>query len=303
MHRSGSPVGRGADCSPCYTVVVAILLALCSGVVYGISDYVGGRTSRRYHAIVIALQAEVALLVVTVTTIPFIESDGPSSAAIWWGVFGGVAGGAGVLGLYRALSAGNMTVVAPITGIVAAAVPVVVGLALGERPGWLAGAGIGLAMIAVLLIGGIVGVGHVRASPSTVLLAAIVGVAFGMLFVAFSRAGDDSGLWPLLTARAGAMPLLTGAFVLSRRRDPSVRPTSGAVIPGVATGLLIGVANGLYLLAAHEGLLSVVAVLVALYPASTVALASVLDGERASRSQLVGMALAVGAVATITVGA
>jgi drug/metabolite transporter (DMT)-like permease len=218
-------------------------------------------------------------------------------------VCGGIAGSTGVLGLYYALARGNMTVVAPITGIVAAAVPVIVGLALGERPGLLAGVGIVLALVAVLLIGGIVGVGQVRVSPTIVLLAALVGVAFGMLFVAYSRAGEDSGLWPLLTARLGATPLLVIGLMLGRRRDRSIRPSLDAARPAVVIGVLIGLANGLYLLAAHEGLLSIVAVLVALYPASTVALAAALDGERASRSQIAGMALAIVAVATITVGA
>jgi drug/metabolite transporter (DMT)-like permease len=282
---------------------VAILLALCSGLVYGVSDYVGGRASRGRSPIVVTLLAELTLLSVTATTIPFIESNGPTHAALWWGVCGGIAGSTGVLGLYYALSRGNMTVVAPITGIVAAAVPVIVGLALGERPGLLAGAGIVLALAAVLLIGGIVGVGHGRVSRSIVLLAAAVGVAFGMLFVAYSRVGEDSGLWPLLTARFGATPLLLAGLMLSRRRDPSIRLTGDAALPGVAIGLLIGLANGLYLLAAQEGLLSVVAVLVALYPASTVALAAALDDERASRSQLMGMGIAVAAVAIITVGA
>jgi len=209
-----------------------------------------------------------------------------------------------VLGLYLALSRGNKTVVAPITGLVAAAVPVIVGLALGERPGLAAGIGIALARMAVLLIGGIVGaVGVAGVDRATIVLAAFVGVGFGMLFVAYARTGDDAGLWPLLTSRFGATPLLIVAFLVVRRRDPDVRFERAAVPFGVVIGILVGLANGLYLLAARRGLLSVVAVLVALYPASTVALAAVLDGERASRSQLAGMAVAVVAVTLITVGA
>jgi drug/metabolite transporter (DMT)-like permease len=280
---------------------VAMLLALGSALVYGVSDYVGGRASRRSAPVVVALLAEVSLLALMLVVVPLVERSAPSDAAVWWGVAGGLAGSAGVLGLYVALARGNMTVVAPITGVVAAALPVIVGVALGERPGGLAAVGILAALIAVLLIGGIVGASHVEVS--TVLLAAVVGAAFGMLFVAYSRTGDDAGLWPLLSARFGATPLLIVAFVVMRRRGQSVRFERSAVGPGVIIGVLIGLANGLYLLAARRGMLSVVAVLVALYPASTVALASVLDGERASRSQSVGMVLAVAAVTMITVGA
>ncbi len=278
-----------------------MILALGSGLVYGVSDYLGGRVSRRLAPVVLTLIAELSLFAVMVVVVPLTESAGPTSAAVWWGVAGGVGGSLGVLGLYLALSRGNMTVVAPITGVVAAAVPVVVGVVLGERPGGLAGVGIVAALVAVLLIGGIVGASEVEAS--TVLLAAVVGAAFGMLFVAYSRTGDDAGLWPLLTARFGATPLLGAAFLVMRGRDPGVRLRRAAVAPGVAIGLMVGLANGLYLLAARRGMLSVVAVLVALYPASTVALASVLDGERASRSQMAGMGLAVVAVTMITLGA
>ena len=278
-----------------------MILALGSGLVYGISDYLGGRVSRRLAPVVITLIAELSLFAAIGVVVSLTESSGPSSAAMWWGFAGGVGGSLGVLGLYLALSRGNMTVVAPITGVVAAAVPVVVGVVLGERPGGLAGVGIIAALVAVLLIGGIVGASEVEAS--TVLLAAAVGAAFGMLFVAYSRTGDDAGLWPLLTSRFGATPLLGAAFLVMRRRDPGVRLRRAAVAPGVAIGLMVGLANGLYLLAARRGMLSVVAVLVALYPASTVALASVLDGERASRSQMAGMGLAVVAVTMITLGA
>jgi drug/metabolite transporter (DMT)-like permease len=280
---------------------VALLLALGSGLVYGVSDYVGGRVSRRFAPVVVTLIAELTLFAVTLAVVPLVEPVGPSARAVGWGMVGGIAGSTGVLGLYLALSRGNMTVVAPITGLVAAAVPVVVGIALGERPGLVAAAGIATALLAVVLIGGIVGASQV--APSTVGLASLVGVAFGMLFVAYSRTGDDAGLWPLLTARYGATPLLLGALLVVRRRDPTVRLRRGAALPGAAIGLMVGLANGLYLLAARRGLLSIVAVLVALYPASTVGLASVLDGERATRSQVAGMGLAIVAVSLITLGA
>ena len=278
-----------------------MVLALGSALVYGVSDYVGGRVSRRSAPVVVALIAEVSLFMVMLVAVPLVETTTPSDAAVWWGVAGGVAGSSGVLGLYVALSRGNMTVVAPITGVVAAALPVLVGVMLGERPGGLAATGIIAALVAVVLIGGIVGASHVDAS--TVLLATVVGAAFGMLFVAYSRTGDDAGMWPLLTARFGATPMLIVAFVVMRRSGRSVRWERSAVVPGTMIGLLIGLANGLYLLAARRGMLSVVAVLVALYPASTVALASLLDGERPSRSQLAGMGLAVAAVTMITLGA
>jgi drug/metabolite transporter (DMT)-like permease len=280
---------------------VAILLALGSGLIYGASDYLGGRVSRRWAPVAVTMVAELTLLAITLAVVPVIESSGPTQRALWWGMLGGLAASSGALGLYVALSRGNMTVVAPVTGVVAATLPVMVGLATGERPGALAGAGIVVALAAVLLIGGILDAE--RVAVSTVALAAVVGAAFGLLFVAYSRTGDDAGLWPLLTARFGATPLLVVAFALLRRRRDDVRIRRAVLVPGATIGVLVGLANGLYLLAARRGLLSTVAVLVALYPASTVALATLCDGERATRSQLAGMLLAAVAVTLITLSA
>ena len=281
---------------------MAILLALASAVVYGVSDYVGGRASRRFQPIAIALCSEMVLLAITIVLVPLVESEGPSSAAIVWGVIGGVAGTAAVLGLYAALSRGNMTVVAPVTAIVAAAVPVVVGIASGERPSGAAMIGIALALVAVALIGGLLGVRGEHADTGTVLLALAVGFGFGLLFIAYSRTGDDSGLWPLLTARGGGGPLLIVAYLVGRRRGLIQPPRREVFGVGAAIAVMIGLANALYLLSTREGLLSIVAVIVSLYPASTIALAIVLDKERASRSQAFGMLVAAVAVGMFASG-
>jgi drug/metabolite transporter (DMT)-like permease len=281
---------------------VAIALALGSALVYGISDYLGGRTSRRFSPLAITFVAELTLLLLFAPTVPLFEDAPFTARALFWGATGGVAGSLGVLGLYAALSRGSMTVVAPITGVVAAVVPVVVGVALGERPGALTFFGIALAVVAVGLIGGAVGATRQHAERATIALAVVVGGMFAVLFVAYSRAGDESGLWPLMWARVGGTPLLGAAYLVTRHRD-RVEPLSLAVVrPGVAIGALVGVANALYLLSTREGLLSVVAVMVSLYPASTIVLASTLDHERAGRSQVGGMFAAAVAVVLITLG-
>lgn len=281
---------------------MAIVLALMSAVVYGISDFVGGRTSRRYSPVTITWLSELTMLVAFGLSIPLLVAGGPSSRAVWWGIAGGAAGSLGVLGLYAALSRGNMTVVAPVTGVVAAGLPVVVGFLIGERPAPLAVVGIVLAVASVALIGGIVGVTHHKVSVSTVAFAVLVGAGFGVLFIAYARAGADGDAWPLLMSRLGGVPLLTAAYLIARQRR-AIGPVGRRVVrPAVVIGVMIGLANGLYLWSTQKGLLSIVAVIVSLYPASTILLAIVLDDERASRSQLGGMALAVVAVVAITLG-
>lgn len=281
---------------------VAILLALLSAFCYGVSDYVGGRASRGVSALTVALAGELTIVPVTVVVIPLVEDAPFTAPALWWGIAGGAAGSAGVLGLYAVLSRGAMTVVAPITGVVAAVLPVAVGLATGERPGAVAVAGIVLAIVAVALIGGAIGALHQPVAAPTVILSVVVGALFGFLFVALARTGDDSGLWPLLSARFGAVPLLLAAFLVARRRGAVDRLDARIWRIGVLIGSLIVLANAAYLLSTREGLLSIVAVVVSLYPASTVLLASIVDRERSTRPQLTGMVLAALAVALVTSG-
>lgn len=279
--------------------MTAVVLALLSGLAYGVSDYVGGRASRTRAPLLITLTAEIFLGVILLVGVPLIEQSGPGDLRVWWGTVGGVCGTLGVLGLYRALSTGSMTVIAPVTGVVAAVVPVGAGFALGERPAVGVTIGVVVAIVAVALVGGIVGALHEPVAPRILATAAVVGALFGLLFVAFSRTGE-TGLWPLLAARAGSMPALVGFYLVARRRRSVARLDSSTVLPGLTIGVLIAFANGLYLLSTREGLLAVVAVLVSLYPAATVGLAMVIDHERATRWQAAGMALAVVGVALIT---
>jgi drug/metabolite transporter (DMT)-like permease len=285
---------------------MAIALAFVSAVLYGVSDYVGGRASRRSPATAVALLAEVVVFTLCIVIVPLIESDGPTSRAIWWGLAAGVTSSVGVVGLYVALARGNMTVVAPITGLVAAIVPVAVGIATGDRPSPVAVVGIVAAVTAVALIGGIVGMfagddSKPVVDAGTVALALGVGFSFGLLFVALDRSGDDAGQWPLLFARFTALPVLVVASLVQFRAS---RPSLNRqlVLPAAVVGVLIAGSNASYLISTRHGLLSVVAVVVAMYPASTIVLASVIDGERAGRSQLAGMALAAGALVMITTG-
>jgi drug/metabolite transporter (DMT)-like permease len=182
----------------------------------------------------------------------------------------------------------------------------VVGIAMGDRPSPLAVTGIVAAVVAVALIGGITSMlARDSSKPAidlrTVALALGVGFSFGLLFVSLDRSGDDTGQWPLLFARFTALPVLViVALVQFRHSRPAVG--RGLVVPVAIVGVLIAGSNATYLISTREGLLSVVAVVVAMYPASTILLASVIDGERATRAQLAGMALAAGALVMITTG-
>ncbi len=304
----------GRTARRCYTCGVAIVLALASALMYGTSDYIGGRASRRVPPVAIALFAEAVMLPLCLVLISLIEDDAPPRSAVVWGLVAGLTGSVAVAGLYVALSRGNMTVVAPITGVVAATLPVIVGVATGDRPGPLVFVGIAVAIVAVALVGGLARsfgdrVVHQRVDPGTVVLALAVGVGFGLLFIAFARTGDGSGLWSLLFARFSGLPVLAVAYDAYRRgalgggaAPATVAIDRALVLPGAAVGTLVVLGNATYVLSTREDVLSVVAVVVSMYPAATVGLASLLDGERAARSQIVGMLLAASALVMITAG-
>jgi drug/metabolite transporter (DMT)-like permease len=222
----------------------------------------------------------------------------PGTSDLVYGALGGLAGAAGVAMLYRGLASGAMSLVAPITGVVAVVVPVAVGVGGGERPAALQYAGILLAVGAVALLS----TGGSRASRldrSTVLLAIGAGIGFGLFYVALARTSTGANLWPLVAARFASVAVLIIVSAWARRA-----PGFGAANPlvVVGSGVFDVSANALYLVAVHGGLLSIVAVLVSLYPVSTVLCSMVVLGERLRAPQIAGVAVALTAVVCITAG-
>ncbi len=276
---------------------MAALLALLSAATYGVGDFCGGIASRRAEAAGVVLWSHVVGLALVLASLPLVHGD-LHGADVAIGAVGGLAGAVGVVLLYRALAIGPMSVLAPVTGLLAAAVPVVAGLLEGDRPAAPVACGMVLALGAIVLVSA-EGGGSLRPSdPRGIALALGAGMGFGLFFVALSHTDDGAGTWPLLGARCASVGIL-GLLALGGRIAPHV---PGEVRPQtVAAGALDVTANLFYLLAVREGLLSVVSVLTALYPVSTVVLARIVLRERFIAVQRIGMALAL--TATILIAA
>jgi len=273
---------------------MAVLLALCSATTYGVGDFLGGMAAKRAAASAVLLWSHVVGLGLVLATATVVTGTATTRDLVL-GALGGLGGALGVGLLYQALSIGPMSAVAPVTALLAAAVPVAAGYIQGERPGAAALVGMAGALAAIVLVSA-EGGGSMRPSdPRAVVLALGAGLGFGLFFVALSYTGDDSGLWPLVGAR-GASVTVVGALALSRRVDAMVPPGHPRLLTAGA-GALDVAANVLYLLAIREGLLSVVSVLSSLYPASTVVLAWVILRERFAPLQRVGLVLAIPAAA------
>jgi drug/metabolite transporter (DMT)-like permease len=278
---------------------VPILLALCTAVSYGVADYCGGRSSRTLASSLVTLVGQSLSLVLVAIGLVVMSTPRPDSASLLWGAAGGAVGAAALVLFYFALANGVVTVVAPITAVTSALVPVVWSLADGERPAPVAYLGIVVALVAVALVSGAMGSPGAVTSRLVVRCSLLAGVGFGVIFYAFSRAAEDSGLWPLLAARVSSVPVVAVVVIVTR---PTLRLAATEVRWLVPLSGVLDMAANLSYLYASRGTeqLSSVAVVASLYPVSTVALAMAIDRERVSRSQLVGMVLAAVALALVS---
>jgi drug/metabolite transporter (DMT)-like permease len=280
---------------------VAILLGLAAGLIYGTADFIGGLATKRAPLLTVVLLSQVfgagvlLLILPLVAPVPMLGSD------VAWGASAGVAGALGVAWLYRGLARGRMSVVAPTSAVIGALIPLFFGLLSGERPGLLALTGAAVALASVVLVSSSSSdqPGSATRRASGALDGAIAGLGFGFFFIFLANTSANAGLWPIAGARVSSMGVIAAVVVVGRRWRP---PPSG-VVPGIAAaGTLDVVSNVLYLVATRSGLLSLVAVVTSLYPASTVALARLVLKERVTNLQLTGVAGAIAGVALIAGG-
>lgn len=276
---------------------MAAVLALASALSFGSGDFLGGLAARRVRTTSVLLWSYLLsgslLLVASLVT-----GGSPTLRDLVIGSGAGLLGAAGIGLLYQALAVGQMSAIAPVTALLAAAIPVTVGFGQGEDPGPGPVAGMALAVVAVVLVSA-EGGGSLRPSDARgVTLALGAGVCFGLFYVGVASTGSDSGLWPLLGARAASIVVVGVLALLGAIQAPPPRGRAAAWTAGA--GVLDGAGNVLYLLAIREGLISVGTVLSSLYPVATVLLAWAVLRERFAPLQRVGMVVALPAIALLT---
>jgi drug/metabolite transporter (DMT)-like permease len=283
--------------------MLAGVLALASSLSWGLSDFLGGFQSRRHSLLAVLLISQGFALVALAVVVAAGAPSGHDAAATAWAAGSGMLGLLGLTAFYRALAIGTMSIVAPLSAT-GAVIPVIVGLAEGERPSALQVAGMALAVAGVMLAGREAsepGSEAARAGRTAVVLALLAAVGFGTFFVGIDRAEESGDVaWVLLAARTPAWLLLLAVCALRRPPLPSSPAALGAL---VAVGFFDLLANVLFVLAVGRGLLSVVGVLGALYPAVTVVLARVVLHERLTPAQDAGVLLTLAGVVALAAGA
>lgn len=280
--------------------MMPVALASTSAVAYGISDYLGGVASRRARVLrVVSVSYPLSIVLVGVAAL--VAGGSPTGVGLGWGLASGMASGVAVWSFYLALSRGPMSVISPITAVLAAAVPLAFGLAAGERPA--AGAGMALALVATVLVSMESRDGssalHGRLTRRLLVLTLFSGLAFAAFFVLLAQVPPGQGLWPVAASRIGATVMLLVAAVAARE---SFRFSRRLIAIGVVIAVFDAVANGAFYFASQAGMLSLVSVIAALYPAFTVALAIAHGGERMRAVQMVGLVLAGVAISLLALG-
>ena len=275
---------------------MTVLLSLLAAASYGLSDFVGGLVSRQVSPWAVALASQIGGGAAVLTVALSVGGD-PAAADLWWGAAAGVGNGVGTAFLYRGLSSGRMGVVAPVSGVAAALVPVVVGVSSGERPAAVAWLGIAVALPAIWLVSRQPTSGS--PGPSGLLDGVLGGLGFGTLFAALAQVDEGAGFLPLALNQAlGAVVIVAIASTLGAPWLP--RQPRAAL--GAVSGLLGAAATGLFMVATRGEQLTISAVVVSLYPAFTVVLAALVLREHVHRAQAVGLGLCAAAVTLVAVG-
>ena len=289
--RAPAPAASPPDRTPIATLDpgwAAVAFGLLSALTWGSADFGGGLAARRAPVLGVVIVSQAAGLTFAFVIALVRGEPLPGPADLAWATVGGLAGGIGIASLYHGLAIGRVAVVAPIAGVLAAALPVVVGAALQGLPGPARLAGIGLAIFAVVLV-------SISADP---------GLGFGLFNVFASRFTVGVVFGPLVVVRAVEAALIGALVVATRRRgnDRAWRVPRGVVPLAMAVGVGDMAGNAFFVLAAQAGRLDVAAVLSSMYPVTTIVLATALLGERMSKVQLGGVAVAATAIALIAAG-
>lgn len=302
--------------------MLTAVFSLAGALVFGAADFLGGLAAKRVSALLATAVASLTGGVLLLAFLPLLGGEW-TPHDVFWGVISGVAGAVAISLLYASLAIGPMSILSPLTAVVSAVVPMVWGLVVGgERFAVLGYWALGLALVAVVLVGFVPERGAVRPSLRGILMAIGSGIAIGAFFITIDQTTPESGAVPLLINRGvnatimfGALGVLaligaartrrgTDATTAERMPPPTsvgavVAPTRSTTSTGVRLAIACGavdvVANGLLLIGIRAGDLSVAAVLGAMYPAGTILLAALVLKERIAPVQWAGLVLALAA--------
>ncbi len=279
-------------------MTATIILALSTSLLFGVGDFLGGVATRRDTAYAVTGTSHLLSIVLMVVAVLLLPAAHPTAADLLWGAVSGLAGVVGVISLFGALAVGRMGIVAPISAALSASLPAIYDLATGTTLAPLTIAGMVLALVAIVIVSiapdeQLHEPVHEYRPRRALGLAMLSGVGFSGAFISLSFTAAESGLTPVLAARAVSILV---AVTLALRLGRGFPVDRTALAPTLGAGLTDVLANITMLTAIRLGPLAIASVLGSLFPVVVVTLARVFLGERLHVWQKVGVAIAVVAV-------
>jgi hypothetical protein len=277
---------------------MAIILALAAAAFSGTGDFFGGLASRHDRVLSVVLVNHVSGLLVVLAIGPFFEGS-LDGATVLWGSLAGLSGAFAVMALYTGFARSSIAVVSPVAAVGGGVWPAVWGVAGGDIPEPVVGAGIVIGLVAIWVISS---GGHVHEAEdvrSGVIFGMLAGLGFGALLICLSLTPESSGIWALVPARS------VGGIVvalIALRLHQALVPGRHGLAAGAGAGALTLFGNAAFIIAATKGSLAVVSVLAAMFPAATVILARLVFGERLTPQRRTGLVLALVAVGLVAAG-
>ncbi len=300
--------------------MLTIILGFATSLVYGFADFFGAIASRRIRPVTVTFASGAIGLAFLLTLSIFVGADF-SPGALFWGTAAGITSAIAMSALYASLAIGPISVVSPLSAVISAIVPSIVGFSQGDRFSGLGFAALAAILVAVVLVGFVPGQDVRLPSPKGLILGVIAGAGIGVVLICLDQAPADSGLAPVILLRGSAAAIL-GVFVLfafgkairkeraanamkSSTTGSSVKPKEKVPVKfwySVAvTGLFDSSANVFFILASRIGSLTVVSVLTALYPLGTIILARIFLKEKLAQTQTIGVLFALGGSALLVI--
>ena len=279
--------------------MLSILLGLTSAITWGAGDFTGGLAARKTGAFRAVFYSEAVGLVLLFAAVFASPQPMPDVKSILLSIAAGALGTVGLLLLYSAMAQGKMSIAGPVSALLAAALPVIVGMITDGFPGYLTLLGFGFALAAIWLVSQSEdGVKDIFTHLSDLRLPLLAGVGFGLYFILMNAATRQTTFWPMIYSRTAGL-LATALFIVIRRDSLITIRAAWPVM--ILNGILDVGGNFFYILAGQAGRLDISAVLSSLFPGSTVILASIILKERLTRTQWIGIFCALAAIILFTI--
>ncbi len=279
--------------------MLTVVVGVTSALIFGAADFLGGLGAKRVSAVRVTAIAALVGFTVLLALLPLFGGEW-SIEAVTLGALSGLTGSVAIMLLYACLAIGPMSILSPLTAVVSAVVPLTAGLLRGESLSSIGYVAIGIALVAVVLVGFVKEKNAVRPSLRGILMTIASGALIGAFLIIIDLTPDESGLVPLVANRAtSAVVMFTIVAVLLLAKRGGTAGWRAGFAFAIACGVVDAIANAGLLLGLRLGELSVMSVLTALYPAGTIILAAIVLKERIAIVQYIGLALAITAAAML----